>query len=166
MPKSRRARTAPPEPQGVPLRVGPRGHRGRRHRQSGRQRRRSSRGAPGNLGLQSPRYVSTYRQLLMTRTAGTRPRQLALNGGKGLTPISIEKPFAALFRGRRGSRDSNLRNGELYQPKSDHRSVGCAAPVSPSLRRDRPDRRLCESRVRRTWRAWWYSPTALGLARS
>ena len=33
----------------------------------------------------------------MTRTAGTRPRQLALNGGKGLAPISIEKPFAALF---------------------------------------------------------------------
>jgi hypothetical protein len=28
-------------------------------------------------------YVSTYRQLLMTRTASTRPRQLALNGGNG-----------------------------------------------------------------------------------
>jgi hypothetical protein len=42
-------------------------------------------------------YVSTYRQLLMTRAASTRPRQLALNGGNGLAPISIEKPFAALF---------------------------------------------------------------------
>ena len=42
-------------------------------------------------------YVSTYRQLLMTRTASTRPRQIALNGGNGLAPISIEKPFVALF---------------------------------------------------------------------
>ena len=42
-------------------------------------------------------YVSTYRQSMKTRTASTRPRQLALNGGNGLAPISIEKPFVALF---------------------------------------------------------------------
>jgi hypothetical protein len=41
--------------------------------------------------------VSTYRQSMKTRTASTRPRQLALNGGNGLAPISIEKPFVALF---------------------------------------------------------------------
>ena len=48
---------------------------------------------------------------MKTRTASTRPRQLALNGGNGLAPISIEKPFVALFE--RGSRDSNLRNGSI-----------------------------------------------------
>src|SRR3984957_20155358 len=42
-------------------------------------------------------YVSTYRQLLMTRTSSTRPRQLALNGGNGLAPVSIEEPIPALF---------------------------------------------------------------------
>src|SRR6202051_4832848 len=42
-------------------------------------------------------YVSTYRQLLMTRTSSTRPRQLALNGGNGLAPVSIEDPIPALF---------------------------------------------------------------------
>jgi glycosyltransferase involved in cell wall biosynthesis len=42
-------------------------------------------------------YVSTYRQPMKTRTASTRPRQLALNGGNGLTPISTEKPFVALL---------------------------------------------------------------------
>jgi glycosyltransferase involved in cell wall biosynthesis len=42
-------------------------------------------------------YVSTYRQSMKTRTASTRPRQLALNGGNGLAPISTEKPFVALF---------------------------------------------------------------------
>jgi hypothetical protein len=42
-------------------------------------------------------YVSTYRQSMKTRTASTRPRRLALNGGNGLAPISIEKPFVALF---------------------------------------------------------------------
>jgi hypothetical protein len=35
---------------------------------------------------------------MKTRTASTRRRQLALNGGNGLTPISIEKPFVALFK--------------------------------------------------------------------
>jgi hypothetical protein len=34
--------------------------------------------------------------LLMTRTASTRPRQLALNGGNGLAPISV-KNCAAPF---------------------------------------------------------------------
>jgi glycosyltransferase involved in cell wall biosynthesis len=43
-------------------------------------------------------YVSTYRQSMKTRTASTRPRRLALNGGNGLAPISIEKPFVALFK--------------------------------------------------------------------
>ena len=42
-------------------------------------------------------YVSTYRQLLMTRTSSTRPRQLAVNGGNGLAPVSIEEPIPALF---------------------------------------------------------------------
>jgi hypothetical protein len=42
-------------------------------------------------------YVSTYRRLLKTGTSRARPRQAALNGGDGLAPISIEKPFAALF---------------------------------------------------------------------
>src|ERR1700686_5091029 len=42
-------------------------------------------------------YVSTYHRLLKTRTSGARLRQLALNGGNGLAPISIEKPFVALF---------------------------------------------------------------------
>ena len=42
-------------------------------------------------------YVGTYRRLLKTRTSGARLRQLALNGGNRLAPISIEKPFVALF---------------------------------------------------------------------
>jgi transcriptional regulator with XRE-family HTH domain len=42
-------------------------------------------------------YVSTYRRLLKTGTSRARPRQAALNGGNGSAPISIEKPFAALF---------------------------------------------------------------------
>jgi hypothetical protein len=42
-------------------------------------------------------YVSTYRRSMKRLTASTRPRQLALNGGNGLAPISIEKPFVALF---------------------------------------------------------------------
>ena len=42
-------------------------------------------------------YVSIYRQLLMTRTSSTRPRQLAVNGGNGLAPVSIEEPIPALF---------------------------------------------------------------------
>jgi glycosyltransferase involved in cell wall biosynthesis len=42
-------------------------------------------------------YVSTYRQSMKTRTASPRARQPALNGGNGSAPISIEKPFAALF---------------------------------------------------------------------
>jgi glycosyltransferase involved in cell wall biosynthesis len=42
-------------------------------------------------------YISTYRQSMKTRPASTRPRRLALNGGNDLAPISIEKPFVALF---------------------------------------------------------------------
>jgi glycosyltransferase involved in cell wall biosynthesis len=42
-------------------------------------------------------YVGTYRRLLKARTSGARLRQLALNGGNRLAPISIEKPFVALF---------------------------------------------------------------------
>ena len=42
-------------------------------------------------------YVSTYRRLLKTGTSRARSRQAALNGGDGSAPISIEKPFAALF---------------------------------------------------------------------
>ena len=44
-------------------------------------------------------YVSTYRRLLKTRSSGAGLRQLALNGGNGLAPISIEKPLVALFEG-------------------------------------------------------------------
>ena len=44
---------------GVPLRVGPRGHRGWRHRQGSRQRGRSHRGAAGNLVLRPPRGAAT-----------------------------------------------------------------------------------------------------------
>src|ERR1700686_360545 len=42
-------------------------------------------------------YVSTYRQLLATRTPTKRSRQLALNGGNCLAPVSIEEPIPALF---------------------------------------------------------------------
>ena len=47
-------------------------------------------------------YVSIYRQLLRMRTSdgkmqSTWPRQLHVNGGNGLTPVSIEKPFPALL---------------------------------------------------------------------
>ena len=42
-------------------------------------------------------YVSTYRRLLKTRTSGPKPRQLGINGGNGLIPVSIEKPLPALF---------------------------------------------------------------------
>jgi glycosyltransferase involved in cell wall biosynthesis len=46
-------------------------------------------------------YVSTYRQLLKSRTSNgktqsMRPRQLDLNGGTGVTPVSIEKQLPAL----------------------------------------------------------------------
>jgi glycosyltransferase involved in cell wall biosynthesis len=44
-------------------------------------------------------YVSTYHRLLKTRSSGARLRQLALNGGTGLAPVSIEKPLVALFEG-------------------------------------------------------------------
>ena len=68
-------------------------------------------------------------------------------------------------RARRGSQDSHLRNSELYQPKLASRCAvrtGSVTVFTP----DRPDRRLCESRVRRTWQASSYFPTTLGLARS
>ena len=42
-------------------------------------------------------YVSGYRQLLKTRTSGARPRQVGLNGGNGLAPVSSEKRLPALF---------------------------------------------------------------------
>ena len=42
-------------------------------------------------------YVSTYRRLLKTRTSGPKPRQLGINGGNGLIPMSIEKPLPTLF---------------------------------------------------------------------
>jgi len=46
-------------------------------------------------------YVSTYRQILRMRTSdgkmqSTWPRQLHVNGGNGLTPVSIEKPLPVL----------------------------------------------------------------------
>jgi glycosyltransferase involved in cell wall biosynthesis len=46
-------------------------------------------------------YVRTYRQLLKARTPNDKtqspsPRQLDLNGGNGLTAVSIEKPLPAL----------------------------------------------------------------------
>jgi glycosyltransferase involved in cell wall biosynthesis len=42
-------------------------------------------------------YVSTYRQLLMTRTSAATLRQLALKGGNGVAPMSIEKPMPTLI---------------------------------------------------------------------
>ena len=42
-------------------------------------------------------YVSTYRQLLMTRTSAATLRQLALKGGNGVTPMSIEKLMPTLI---------------------------------------------------------------------
>jgi glycosyltransferase involved in cell wall biosynthesis len=42
-------------------------------------------------------YVGTYRRLLMARASGARLRQIDLNGGNGLIPVSIEKPLPALF---------------------------------------------------------------------
>ena len=42
-------------------------------------------------------YVSTYRQLLMTRTSAATLRQLALKGGNGVAPMSIEKPMPRLI---------------------------------------------------------------------
>ena len=46
-------------------------------------------------------YVSTYRRLLKTRTSDPRPRQVNLNGGDGLNPLSIEKALPALFEADR-----------------------------------------------------------------
>jgi hypothetical protein len=47
-------------------------------------------------------YVSTYRRLLKRRTSGPRSRQLGINGGNGLIPVSIEKPLPALFEAGTG----------------------------------------------------------------
>jgi hypothetical protein len=46
-------------------------------------------------------YVSIYRQLLRMRASDTKmqstwARQLRVNGGNGLTPVSIEKPLPVL----------------------------------------------------------------------
>jgi len=48
-------------------------------------------------------YVGIYRRLLAARTPVPRPRQLALNGGKGLPLGSVEKRLPALFRTGRNS---------------------------------------------------------------
>ena len=42
-------------------------------------------------------YVSTYRRLSKVRKSGAKPRQLDLNGGNRLTPMSIESPLPASF---------------------------------------------------------------------
>ena len=42
-------------------------------------------------------YVDSYRQLLKTRTSGTKPRRVELNGGNDLTPVWSEKQLPALF---------------------------------------------------------------------
>ena len=42
-------------------------------------------------------YVSVYRRLLKTRTAGAKLHRADLNGGNGSTPMSIEKSLPALF---------------------------------------------------------------------
>lgn len=44
-------------------------------------------------------YVSIYRRLLKTRRSDTKLRQLGINGGNGLIPVSIEKPLPTLFAG-------------------------------------------------------------------
>ena len=58
-------------------------------------------------------YVSTYRRLLKIRSSGARLRQLALNGGNGLAPISIEKRLWPCSRPAR-ILTFQSRNGELY----------------------------------------------------
>jgi glycosyltransferase involved in cell wall biosynthesis len=45
-------------------------------------------------------YVSTYRRLLKTPTSGPRSRQVGLDGGNILIPISIEKALPALLEAR------------------------------------------------------------------
>ena len=58
-------------------------------------------------------YVGLYYQLLMTRTSSTRPRQLAVNGGNGLAPVSIEEPIPALFEaGTRLKKSHNPKPGD------------------------------------------------------
>jgi glycosyltransferase involved in cell wall biosynthesis len=42
-------------------------------------------------------YVDSYRQLLKTRTSGTKPRRVELKGGNNLTPVWSEKQLPALF---------------------------------------------------------------------
>ena len=42
-------------------------------------------------------YVSTYRRLSKVRKSGAKPRQLDLNGGNRLTPMSLESPLPASF---------------------------------------------------------------------
>jgi len=42
-------------------------------------------------------YVDSYRQLLKTRTAGTKPRRVELNRGNNLTAVRSEKQLPALF---------------------------------------------------------------------
>jgi glycosyltransferase involved in cell wall biosynthesis len=42
-------------------------------------------------------YVSIYRRLLKTRTAGAKLHRAALNGGNGSTPMSVEKSLPALL---------------------------------------------------------------------
>jgi glycosyltransferase involved in cell wall biosynthesis len=41
-------------------------------------------------------YLSTYRRLLKAHTSGPKPRQLGINGGNGLIPLSIEEPLPSL----------------------------------------------------------------------
>ena len=74
-------------------------------------------------------YVGTYRRLLNTCTSGARLRQLALNGGNGLAPISIEKPFVTLFEAGADPEIQSEKPRIVLAKNPDHRSVRCAAAV-------------------------------------
>ena len=86
-------------------------------------------------------YVSTYRRLLKTRSSGARPRQLALNGGNGLTPISIEKPFAALFEADRIPRFQSEKRRIVLAKNRDHRCAAHSVTTSRRIRTGVPSRR-------------------------
>ena len=65
-------------------------------------------------------YVRTYRQLLKRRMSGSEargslPRPLYLEGGNGLTPVSIEEPLPALFEAAAGK--PSRRNSGLSEIK-------------------------------------------------
>ena len=78
-------------------------------------------------------YVGTYRQLLRTRTSSARLCQLALNSGNGLTPMSIEKSFVALFE---AGEDPESEKRRFVLAKIEI-IAGDRAHLAPDAQRDR-----------------------------